>query len=230
MTTLEHIYAIQNLVNRGAKSDDAPYSNRLILHFMNTTRILLLKRKADKRQKFDPHDFQSFCMPLCESSWIDCECLPDIDCPILKSEFKLPNTLVSRSGIYLTVRLASGNEIGETSPSALQYRQYSLTRKNKPAWFIDNEHLYITGVPKNKLKMVYVTGVFVDPTEVSEISLCPPGTENCVDIFEDEYPIAGELIDPMYKMVLQYLQNSMRFPEDKVNNATATEVINDKEQ
>jgi len=229
-TTLEHIYAIQNLVNKGSKSDDSDFTNRLVLHFMNVSRVLLLKRKADKKQKFDPSDFQSFCMPLCENSWINCPCLPDIDCPILKSKVELPKALVSRSGLYLTVRFLSGKEIGETTPSALQYREYSLTRKTSPAWFIDNNFIYIYGVPKNKLKAVYLSGVFIDPTEVSEITLCSEEDEDCLDIYESQYPLSGELIDPMYKMVLEYLQGSMRMPNDKVNNASPTEVMNDKEQ
>jgi len=218
-TVNEHIYAIQNIVERGEKSDDANFSNALVLHYMNTARILLLKRKADKKQKFDPSDFQSFCMPLCEDTWVDCDCIPDIDCKILKSVFKLPKALVSRSGLYVTVRFLSGREIDVTSLSAMRHRQNSLTKRNKAAWFIDNNYLYIMGVPNNLLKSVYVSGVFLDPTEVDEITHCPPGEEDCTDVFEEEYPISGELVEPMYKMVINYLGTAMKFPEDHINNA-----------
>jgi hypothetical protein len=228
-TTYEYIYTIQNLINKGKKTDDAPFSDRFIVHLMNTARVLLLKRKADKKQAFDPSDFQSFCMPLCESTWIDCPCLPDIDCKILKGKFQLPKTLVSRTGMYLTVRFMSGKEIGETSPSALQYRQYSLTKVNKPAWFIDNNYLYITGIPFNQLKAVYITGVFLDPTEISSITLCSNPEEDCGDIYEEQYPISGELEDPLYRLVMEYMTMGMKAPDDKANNASATEVMNDKE-
>jgi hypothetical protein len=218
-TVNEHIYTIQNLVNSGTKSDDASFSNRLILHLMNITRVLLLKRKADKKQKFDPSDFQSFCMPLCESNWQDCPCLPDVDCHILKSRFEIPKALTSRTGLYLTVRYLSGREIGETTPSAMRYRRYSLTKSKKAAWFIDNNYLYITNVPKNRLKAIYVTGIFIDPTDLADITLCDDDTVPCFDLYEDEYPISGELIDPMYKMVLEYIVRGLQIPEDLVNNA-----------
>ena len=225
-TVNEHIYAIQNLVNKGAKSDDSAFSNRFILHLMNITRILLLKRKADKKQTFDPSDFQSFCMSLCEASWIDCPCLPDVDCPILKSKFKIPKALTSRTGLYLTVRFFSGREIGATTPSAVRYRQFSNTKAKKASWFIDNNYLYITGVPHNMLKAVYVTGIFIDPTDLVEITSCTDEVP-CYDIMEDEYPISGELMDPMYKMVLEYLVTGMKFPDDLVNNAKDTGPANE---
>ncbi len=220
-TVNQHVYAIKNIINKGMASDDAIFTNRLILHLMNMVRILLLKQKADKKQMFDPSDFQSFCMSLCEASWIDCPCLPDVDCHILKSKFKLPKALTSRSGLYVTVRYASRRKIGMTTPSAMRYREFSLTKANKAAWFIDNNHLYITGVPRNKLKMVYITGVFLDPTELREITLCEE--QPCFDMMEDEYPISGELVDPMYKMVIQHLSTGYKFPGDDINNANDDE-------
>ena len=229
-TVLEHIYTIQNLVNKGRRSDDANYSDRFILHLMNTARVLLLKRKADKKQAFDPSDFQSICMPLCEATWIECECAPAIGCPILKSSVKLPKSLVSRTGMYLTVRFLSGKEIAETTPSAIQYREYSLTKRNKPAWFIDNNRLFIYGIPFNQLKAVYVTSVFLDPLEAAAVTLCQGADTPCEDTFEEQYPISGELVDPMYRLVLEYMNIGSRAPEDKANNASATEIINDREQ
>ena len=219
-TVNEHIYAIQNILNQGPKSDDFNLSNRLVLHYMNTARILLLKRKADKKQTFDPADFQSFCMPLCEDSWIDCDCIPDVGCKVLKGKFKLPKALTSRTGLYLTVRFFSGKEIDTTTLSAMRHRKNSLTKKNKPAWFMDNSYLYVIGVPMNKLKSVYLTGVFLDPTELEEITFCGAGEEPCFDVLEDDYPLSGELIEPMYKMTLQYLSSSFRNPEDGANNAS----------
>jgi|32_taG_2_1085360.scaffolds.fasta_scaffold56502_2 hypothetical protein len=220
-TVNEHIYAIQNILEHGPKSDDSNISNRLVLHYMNIARVLLLKRKADKKQRFDPSDFQSFCMPLCEDTWIDCECLPDdLGCKILKGKFKIPQAMTSRTGLYLTVRFFSGRELDITTLSAMQHRKNSIVKKNRPAWFIDNNYLYIIGIPNNLLKAVYVTGVFIDPTSLEEISLCGPGqNEPCFDTLEDEYPISGELVEPMYKLVIQHLAQAFRFPEDNINDA-----------
>jgi hypothetical protein len=49
MATLkEHIYAIQKLLNRGAVSDDKPFPNRLVAHFLKNSRNILLKRKIER--------------------------------------------------------------------------------------------------------------------------------------------------------------------------------------
>jgi hypothetical protein len=160
-------------------------------------------------------------MPLCEDTWVDCDCIPDIDCKILKSRFKLPKALTARTGIYITVRYFSGKEIGQTTISGMRHRKNSLTKAKRAAWFIDNNYIYVLGVPKNMLKSVYITGVFLDPTELEDITHCGPNDdESCFDVMEDDYPISGELIEPMYKMALQYLTGSFRYPEDEANNAS----------
>lgn len=230
MTILEHVYAIQNIINKGAKSDDARLSNELVLHYMNVSRVLLLKREADKRKAHNPANFQGLCIPLCESNWIDCCNYPtDLDCPILKSTIKIPRAMTGRTNLYIKVSYFSGKEIGRTTHRSFRYNEYSLTKKDKPGWFILNDYLYIAGVPHNKLKAVWVDALFEDPTAIADITTCNDG-EACYDPDTEDYPIDGHLIEPMYKMTLQYLSNAFRFPEDNANNARSTETTNDREE
>jgi hypothetical protein len=229
MTILEHVYAIQNIINRGAKSDDSRISNELVLHYMNVARLLLLKREADKRKAHNPANFQGICVPLCESTWVDCCNIPDgLTCPILKSTFKIPRAITGRTNIYIKVAYLSGKEIGRTTHRSFRYNQFSLTKKDKPGWFILNDYLYVAGVPSNKLKAVWVDALFEDPTAVSEIATCDDAP--CFDPDTEDYPIDGHLIEPMYKIVLQYLGIAFKYPEDNANNARYTEVVNDKEE
>ncbi len=230
MTILEHVYAIQNLINKGRKSDDAKFSNELISHFMNVARLVLLKREIDKMKSFNIANFQGFCMPLCKDSWADCCGLPeDLNCPILKSKFKIPRALSGRTNIYIKVSYLSGIEIDRTTHRAMRMRQYSLTQSNKPAWFVLNDYLYLSGVPLNRLEAVWVDGLFEDPTVIADITTCGDG-ESCYDADQESYPIDGYLIDPMYRLVLEYLGIGFRYPDDNTNNARAVEIMNDKEE
>ena len=98
MATLkEHVYFIQNIINKGPRSDDARYSNRFIAHALKQTRSLLLKRKIDKYHALSPQNYLTVCVPLELSSYHDCTCIPDVfDCKVLKSTCELPQELVGR--------------------------------------------------------------------------------------------------------------------------------------
>lgn len=230
-TIAEHIYSIQNVLNKGVKSDDSRVSDRLILHFMNIARVLLIKRKADKRKFLGPSNRQGFCMPLCEDTFINCCNMPSITCPLLKGQYKIPKAITGRTNLYVKVYYLSGQEIGRTTISAFRDRQYSLTKKDKPGWFISNDYLYIAGIPNNMLKAVWVEGLFEKPEEIGDIISCgSDGETTCYDINEEEYPIDGELVEPMYQVAMQYLSQQFKYPDDNVNNAKSTEITNDKEE
>lgn len=229
MTILEHIYALQNIINKGRKSDDAPFTNQLLLHYMNVSRLLLVKREADKSKYLNPANYQGFCMKLVEDSWEKCCDMPeDLKCPILKSCNKIPKAITGRTNLYIKVSYLSGNEIGRTTHRSYHFNKYSLTKNLKPQWFILNDYLYVTGVPYNNLVAVWVDGLFEDPVAAATLQLCEDSTEGC-DPLVAEYPIEGFLIEPMYDLVLQRLGLSMRYPQDDVNNAKFTEISTDKE-
>lgn len=230
MTYNEHIYAIQNIINKGPKSDDSRFSNALILHYMDVARLLLVKRKLDNRKFNNPANYQTLCIPLCEDTWYDCCNMPDLGCPILKSKFEIPKALTTRTSLYLKVMKASGEEIGYSDQVAYRERQYSVTKKGKPAWFISNNYLYVAGIENNFLAAVFAKAMFENPLEVEELQRCDSDENpDCTDPLDRDYPIDGELIDPMYKMVLQFLGISMKYPEDNINNARATDSRRDYE-
>jgi len=228
MTILEHIYAIQNIVNKGKKSDDAPFTNQLILHYMNTARLLLMKREVDKNKYVNPANYQGFCMKLTEDSWVNCCDMPeDLKCPILRSCNKIPKAITGRTNIYIKVAYLSGQEIGRTTHRSYHFNEFSLTKQGKPQWFILNDYLYIIGVPFNNLIAVWVDGLFEDPVLAAQIAVCSE-TPDC-DPLSAEYPIEGYLIEPLYDFVLQRLGIAQKYPQDDVNNAKFTEIAQDKE-
>lgn len=97
MTRLEHIYAIKNILSRGAASDDFRISNAEIYHHLKVARALLLKRKLDKHHNITDLNFITICVPLEEATYHDCSCIDaDFDCKVLKSRCALPTDLVAR--------------------------------------------------------------------------------------------------------------------------------------
>lgn len=225
-TVAEHIYAIQNILNQGRKSDDARYPNKLILHHFNNARLALLKQKMDRSHFVSPQNFQGFCMKLTEDTWAKCCDMPEnAVCLVLRGCFPIPRVLSSRSAMYLKVSYLSGEEIGVSSPSAFRFRKYTLTKRFKPSWYIINDYIYIEGIPLNRLESVWVWGIFEDPTSVGNIEGC----EDCYDMDTQDYPLSGDLVMPAYEMTVKTIAMGNNFPDDQVNNAKPPENTNKRE-
>ena len=132
-TRLEHVYAIQNIINRGVKSDDARISNRLIEHFLNASRSILVKQKLDKYQPLSQQSYQTLCIPLEEGSYHDCSCVTvDLGCKVLKSTCELPTELVKRWKSSMTIQFLDGRTIDRISVRSKNNSPYSLTQATNP--------------------------------------------------------------------------------------------------
>lgn len=109
----EHIYAVQNVLQRGPASDDNRISVRLIGHFLEVSRAILLKRKMDKERTANESNYQVICVPLVQGSYADCpNCnLPSIGCTIMKSTYQLPEPILTRWGMSYRVRKIDGTII-----------------------------------------------------------------------------------------------------------------------
>ncbi len=226
MTLQHHIYAIKNIIANGPSSDDSPFSERLVAHFLQITRAFLLERKADKYRYISDQTFQSVCMDLELGSFHNCCDVPELDCKVLKSVIKLPRLLNSKWGNFLKVMDLSGNIIPEFNITNDKYSQYGLVKSpNKTlGWFMHDGHIYILN---NKvLEKVLVNGLFTNPSEVAEIN-CATGTAtNCNDFGSEDFPIDPDLVDAMYKATLDYLLRSTGLPNDLENNARDIETSN----
>lgn len=228
MQLLMHIYAVKNLMNKGVASDDSRYSNALIAHILKIIRATLIERKADKYYYISEQSFQSLCMPLELGKFDNC-CIDfeDEDCFILKSVYKIPKTLNTRWGDFIKITDLVGNVVSKTSVTANKFAKYSLTNSpQKIGWFIHDQHLYI--INNKKLELILINALFSDPTEIENLN-CKANDLDCPSIYEEEFPIDSDLIDPLYKMTIEYLQNAIRIPEDNENNSRSNEMTNDKE-
>lgn len=224
-TSREHIYAILNIYNAGPSSDDSIIPEPLVLHYMNVTRSLLLKRKADKGALSDRNK-QSFCLDLVPSKFFDCSCImPEHNCIILRARQPLPEYLSTKDKALIEVRLLDGTVLNQTSYTTLKKASFSRTGENKISWFIFNSFLYVVG--SLKLEKIVVSGVFDDPLSVSKFVNCEEGG-SCYDDLS-AYPIEPDLIHPMYTMVLDMIIPTKNLPQDDENNARNSTIVQDEE-
>lgn len=218
MKLIEHVYAIQNLINKGPRSDDASYSLRLVAHFLKVARALLTEQKADKYHHISEQSFQSLCLDLELSDYHNCCAGPNFKCKLLKSVKKLPKFLNTRWGDFSKVTTLDGTVISKTSFTLNKLSKYSLTNKNpKLGWFIHDGHLYV--INNTDLSKVLLSSLFDDPEQIDSLN-CESSDAPCPDLMGNEFPIDPDLVAPMYKLTLEYLRTSIQLPvRDTQNNA-----------
>lgn len=231
MTRDEHVYAIQNLLNAGSPSDDNRITNRLVYHFLKVVRARLVKQKADSHNFIAEDNYQSLCMPLIKTTFHDCDCVPNSECLILRSKYKIPKQLVPYMGSALQVYFFDGRSIGRISVPSASKLEFSLIEEDKIAFFFHDGYIFITGTLA--LKAIQIYGVFENVEDLADFTICDvegeDTTDSCYDPETDEFPIDGDLVFPMYQMTMNILNVGKQMPEDNENNARSTTITQDKE-
>lgn len=220
MKLIHHCYAIRNLIHKGPSSDDSPYSLRFIAQMLSVARARLIEQKADKYTYISEQSFQSLCITLEEGQYHNCCDGPTLNCTVLKSTIELPKFLNTRWGDFIKVTTLDGAVIPKVSMTQDRLSEFSLTRKpDSLGYLIHDNKLVILG--SKFLKQVLVNSLFADPEQIEELNCNSSNSDTCPDFYDTEYPIDPDLIDPMYKLTLDLIYNSMRVPQDLENNAKA---------
>lgn len=222
MATLqEHVYAIQNIINRGPKTDDARVSDRLVEHFLKVSRSRLLRQKIDKGHNISELNYATICFPLQSEEYDDCDCLPDdVSCQVLKSTCKIPRYLVGSRVNNLIVEFINGTIVPRGNVTLGNLAQYSISGSfSEPFWTIQNQRLLIFN--NDRLPLVLVRAIWEDPSDIVNFCDCTNLDEDvpCYDPREDEFPIDPDLVDPMYRLTMEMLGLLNQYPEDTLNNA-----------
>lgn len=234
MATLkEHVYAIQNVINKGPQSDDNRFSNRLIAHYLKNSRALLLKRKLDKMVTLSELSYQTLCVPLEATTYHDCSCIVDeFDCKVLKSTCTLPKDIVGRNKSSIVVRNVLGQKIDSTNISRNDLAAYSISNKaTSVGWLIEDGKLVVLNTDLT-LPHVLLTAVWEDPEKLDNYCGCSSDDElsPCYNSLDQEFPIDADLVMPMYELTLKFMQITQSYPEDNLNNAKNVETLREKEQ
>jgi hypothetical protein len=168
-------------------------------------------------------------MPLVKSNQIPCDCIPEhLGCVVLKSKYKIPKPIKNNAYDFLSVTTIDG--LTQYSYNELvvgKNNKYKRTNKFKPYYTIINEYLYLIGVPNNDLKAVLIRGLFEDPSEADDITLCDENgnelDDTCFDPRRDTFQIDGHLQSPMIDMTLEKLKIPLTVTEDLTNNAQSVD-------
>lgn len=205
MTTLEHVYAIKNILSHGSSSDDFSYSNNLILHYLEVARAKLIKEKADKYQYISELSFQSLCMDLHLDTFHNC-CVGPTDCKVLKTVEKVPTTLNSRWGDLLKVMTLDGTVIPKASKTESNLSQFSLVKTSPVSYYVYDGCIVINN--NTSLSKIIVNGIFNTPSVPIEVSCSTDTTTTCKSYMEEIFPIDADLVAPMYQLALSYLTST----------------------
>lgn len=220
----EIIQRVKSLYNKGVQSDDSRLSSRHIYNKMVTVRSRLIYQKANKRQKINSWSYQILpCIELIEAPLSECPCLPPSGCLILRSKYKLPKPITNLNR-HLIVDVMSLQ--GDIQYSEIEFKEYKSKAgnkytANKPDYFVRNGYIYIThkiGSPK----VITLSGLFEDPFEVNSFPSfcgdCEDCEDVCFDIFEMEFPIDEDLLEPLIEICNEELVGIFRQMQQDSNN------------
>lgn len=216
MTLLQHVYALKNLLAHGAPSDDFSYSDRLIAHFLEVARARLIEEKIDKYHYISEQTLQSLCLTLAKSQFHNCCDGPQSDCLVLKSTTQVPKFLNSRWGSFMKVMDLEGRVIPDFNLTQNRFSEFALIQP-ETGWFMHDNYLYI--VNNSFLEKVLLNALFDSPAEISDLN-CPTSGDNCPDYLDTEFPIDPDLVDPMYRLAMTFLIESIKLPKDEEQNAS----------
>ena len=220
----ELIYDVREAVR--AYSDDSELDDRYILYLYNIKRAKYLRQDLNNYQKtIDNSVKQSFCLEMEVVSMNECS-VPYACGTILKSKQSLPTPIELHTKVAIT-------KVKPTQRLGVPFNFISKDRapfiENAPypnslySFIDDDEHLYVYS-KSDSYKLVEcltVTGVFEDPTELSDYAnCCGCNDSTCFDLDESEYPLQPHYIDVIRNEIILDIARTMQIPEDKINNST----------
>lgn len=225
------VFRIQALYSQGVQSDDSRLSNRLIYNKLLTVRSKLISQEVKKKQRLSRWNYQNIpCIELIEVPAHECPCLPPVGCNVLRSKYKLPKPISGLNGhiIESVTTIDRQTKIDETTPTSFKYQRGNKFTANKLSFYIHNDYIYIN--TPTKIRVVTLTGLFEDPTEVSNFKdyckqECKDCNNNdCVDYMEQEFTIDNDMIDTLIELSLQELIGIFRRGiNDNINDGKETE-------
>lgn len=221
-TVKAHIDYMRETLRNYSKDSYADLSDKAIYKLLLDARAVLISRRLYRNRTTSQFNKIPICVPLEKVKYMDCTCIPKgLDCYVLRSKFKLPNMFRSNYGEIMNVTSIDGAmQLGEVSPLKLKLEAGYTRLSNALGYQLFDGYLYVFGTLN--LPLVVVNGLWVDPTDLSEIEECKTVSgDDCYDVYNSEFPIDPELNEPMYLMVEEKLLRRSQSPVDVTNDASA---------
>lgn len=206
-----HIYAVKNLNTGGNPADEYPFTDDFIGHMLTVARAAVLENKLSKYHPISEANYQTIKMELTDGGETKCD---DGICNRITIN-KVPSLIQSRRNSSIRVTDLEGNTLIKTSLLRNKTSAYSLyPNKDQVKWYFSGGKIIVVGA--KLLDCILVHGLFEDVIET-----CEGVSGECVK----DFPIDSDLVDPIYKITLDYLNRALQTGEDTTNNANADRQI-----
>lgn len=199
--------------------DNKPYTDQFLYEVLVVCKNTILKQKLDRFHSISSSNWITFCMLLENSKSHNCDCVPtSLDCLVVKSKYKIPDYLQSRNKSQIKIKTIGGKRINLVTEETWLLRKHLNSSEYYGS--IINNYLYIWNAPLT-LKVVEISGIWIDPTALQDIPNCsttgiPEGT--CFDLTK-EFPLEGDLFQPVYLECMKFLQIPMTVISNQTNNS-----------
>lgn len=211
-----HVYAIKQILSNGPSSSKFSFSDSFISFLLKNSRITLLKEKMNKDKSVSESNFSVLCVEMEKGNFSECNCEVAEGCELFKSISTIPE-LISTEGNYLNVLNINGEYLDRLSIDQNNYANYGLAKKTE-GWFIQENKIYVLNA--KRLEKVLVKAVFADLETISKLKLCDNTNEPICKNLDNEFFIDAELIEKLYKKVLELLGYSKNYKQDNTTLST----------
>ncbi len=218
MTLNELAYDIMsNIEGTSRISDDSELSIDQVYFKIHTTRAMLIRQDQSKGRSLSDNVMQTLpCLDVIKVDASEC-CGITSPCELYRTNLRLPRAIetyqkdliVRVSGVDIT-----GPSWNYLSLAHLPWAGISKWTKDSTKWFTKGGYVYIVNPPP--VTKISVTGVFEDPTDLTEYPSCS-GTP-CFSNDTDEYPISSYMVPGLKQLVLEDLMRMRSAPADDKGN------------
>ena len=214
----KHIAAIRGELNAYSETE-TPFTDEFIYVHLLANAAYYTRQKYDKTNKINYQNFRFYRLATQKAPIIDCDgCLPD--CEYLRTVYPIPEMLLSRNGIMLTVRTIDFKEIPQVEMSYADAIKYDLTRKGKLHYSLVNNYIVLHNSDGRRPKAILVAGYAADPTKWLDVAECDNDGGNpqpvCVSVYDIDLPIDKDLQKVVYEETIRTLRAGM-VPGDRIN-------------
>lgn len=203
-------------------SDDSVYTDEYLYYIINASRAFLIKNDQKDNGVLSPWAYQRFCIKLCPSTFIECNCEPfDMGCVVYRSENPVPEPIFDNANSIFNVSELFGeplHSVKETSMRLLKYRKYKSSMYYLIGALRGEHYLYVIA-NKTPPRYLKIEGVFQDPSEIDEVSCKEP---DCPQPTGNGFPLAIDKHNTLFKIAMEMIGVSLKMPEDRSNNADST--------
>jgi|TARA_B110000967_G_C18875033_1_gene557785 hypothetical protein len=221
MTEAQITFDIMEILRGNQISDDTDIDSRQVIFQINNQRALYIRNEYNKPgRKVDPFIEQDLgCVKLVAVDGADCcDVEISVDCTLLRTEHKIPNTIDLHNGPAIT---RVGPIMKTKTPfSFIPYNRAIYATDEKYAKrviqaFLLNGYIYVTIPTAGNMFLEYINvrGIFETPSDAA--TFCTSDGATCYDKTTSEYPISGWMYTYLKQQVLQHFSMALQIPKDK---------------